>query len=144
MRSIRDYLEQCPEELLWMEFLEECAGKSRLYKARRIQNKDHLKTTYLGTVRRGNWLIDIYEDKEGNYWSDDRVMIGIWTISAYELVSGCKDPDNTYEKHTGVPSDLDKVIAKYGRIPPDWNQIQQIEPGKDREGEHENYSSNVA
>lgn len=123
MGYIKEYLAECPEELLYQEYLEECVKEAVLYRGRRMYCKDHLWTEYIGTVRRGVWLVDIYEDREGNYWTDDRVMIGKWIITGLELVSGVKEPDNTFWRHTGIDSDWDKVYEEYGGIPPDWERL---------------------
>lgn len=156
MGYIQDYLAQCPEELLYQdyledisnrnknpeyqEYLEKCVKEARLYKCRRKLYKDHLRTEYEGTVKRGKWLIDVYIDSEGNYWTDDRVMIGKWIITGYELVSGQKEPDNIYWKHIGEDSDWEQVVEKYGGIPPYWEKL----PEEEQEDGYEDYSGHVA
>ncbi len=156
MGYIQDYLAQCPEELLYQDYLEDISNRNknpeyqeyleksvkeaRLYKCRRKLYKDHLRTEYEGTVKRGKWLIDVYMDSEGNYWTDDRVMIGKWIITGYELVSGQKEPDNTYWKHIGEDSDWEQVFEKYGGIPPYWEKL----PEEEQEDGYEDYSGHVA
>ncbi len=156
MGYLQEYLAQCPEELLYLDYLEDvrnrnwdpeyqmhlekCVKEAKLYKCRGKLYKDHLRTEYEGTVNRGAWLVDVYADSEGNYWTDDRVMIGKWIITGLELVSGQKDPDNTFQRHTGQGSDWDKVFETYGGIPSDWERITKEE----KEAGHEDYSGNVA
>ncbi len=155
MNCIQEYLAMCPEELLYQAYLEEiyykntdseyqnylekCIKGAKLYKKRRVQYKDHLRTEYVGTVKRGKWLVDIYEDSEGSFWTDDRVMIGKWIVTGYELVSGQKEKNNTFQKHTGKESDWEKVCKKYGGVPPYWESIPE-----EREDGCEDYSGNVA
>ena len=123
MGYIQEYLNKCPEDILYLDYLEECIAEALLYRSRRMYYKDHLKTEYIGTVRHGPWLIDVYEDREGNYWTEDRVKVGRWTITGFELVSGKKEPDNTFWRHTGIDSDWDKFIQEYGGIPSDWDRL---------------------
>lgn len=151
MNCVREYLTICPEELLYQDYLEDiyyknkdseyqdyleqCIKSAKLYKCRRAQYKDHLRTEYIGTAERGKWLVDIYEDSEGNFWTDDRVMVGKWIITGYELVSGQKEENNIFRNHTGKESDWDKVYKEYGGVPPYWESMPD---------EQEDYSGNVA
>lgn len=131
MGYLQEYIARCPEDMLYLDCLEACAARARLYHSRRMHNKDHLKTEYIGTVRRGAWMVDVYEDREGNYWTDDRVAVGKWVITGLEMVSGQKEPDNTFWRHTGRESDWDKLYEEYGGIPPNWEHLA----GEEQEGE---------
>lgn len=140
MEYIREYLEQVPEEFLYQDFLEHALREARLYRGRRMYGKDHLTTEYIGTVEHGKWLVDIYEDREGNYWTEDRVRIGKWIITGYELVSGCKDTKDIYELHTGIRSDWDNVKERYNGVPSNWAELPEAE----QEENNESYCSDVA
>lgn len=136
MGYTQEYISKVSEEQLWNDYLETCLRGIRPYGFRKYLGIRG-KTEYIGTLKEGKYLRDIYEDDEGNYWSGSRVMIGGWIITMYELARGRKELDDPYEKHTGTPSDWDKVQERYGGIPPGWEKIQP----EDQEERNENGSN---
>ena len=129
----QEYLSHVSEEQLWNDYLETCLKGIRPYGCRKYFGEKG-GTKYIGTLKEGKQLRDIYEDDAENYWFGSRVMIGRWVITTFELTRGRKDLDNPYEKHTGTPSDWDKVQERYGGIPPGWEKIQP----EDQEERNEN------
>lgn len=133
-------LAQIPEESLYEEYLEYCClPGSRPYGCRAYWGI-HAETRYIGTLRRGKWLTDLYEDTEGDYWYSKRVKVGRWIITTYECLRGRRDLNNPHEKHTGIPSDWDRVIEEYGGVPANWERL----PERKQVDGNEGHSSNVA
>lgn len=143
MGYLQEYLSQVPEAQLWNDYLETCLRGIRPYGCRKYFGIRG-KTEYIGTLKEGKYLRDIYEDDEGNYWSGSRVMIGGWIITMYELTRGRKELDDPYEKHTGTPSDWYKVQQRYGGVPPGWEKIQpEGKEGGKEDGNRRNNACNA-
>jgi len=133
-------LAQIPESTLYEEYLEQCClPGARPYGCRKYFGIK-MKTKYIGTLQRGKWLTDLYEDTEGDYWHSKRVRVGRWIITAFECFRGRRDLDNHHEAHTGIPSDWDKMIDEYGEVPANWERL----PEEKRVDGDEDHSSNVA
>ena len=133
-------LAQIPESTLYEEYLEQCClPGARPYGCRKYFGIK-TKTKYIGTLQRGKWLTDLYEDTEGDYWHSKRVRVGRWIITAFECVRGRRDLDSPHEAHTGIPSDWDKMIDEYGEVPANWERL----PEEKRVDGDEDHSSNVA
>ena len=133
-------LAQIPESTLYEEYLEQCClPGARPYGCRKYFGIK-TKTKYIGTLQRGKWLTDLYEDTEGDYWHSKRVRVGRWIITAFECFRGRRDLDSPHEKHTGIPSDWDKMIDEYGEVPANWERL----PEEKRVDGDEDHSSNVA
>ncbi len=133
-------LAQIPESSLYEEYLEQCClPGARPYGCRKYF-EIKTKTKYIGTLQRGKWLTDLYEDTEGDYWHSKRVRVGRWIITAFECFRGRRDLDNPHEAHTGIPSDWDKMIDEYGEVPANWERL----PEEKRVDGDEDHSSNVA
>ena len=136
-------LAQIPEDSLYEEYLEQCClPGARPYGCRRYWGIN-TETKYVGTLQRGKWLIDLYEDSEGDHWRSERIIVGRWIITKYECFRGHRDRENPHEKHTGIPSGWDGLIKEYGKVPPDWERIPSGKQVNGNEG-HEGHSSNVA
>ena len=133
-------LAQIPESTLYEEYLEQCClPGARPYGCRKYFGIK-TKTKYIGTLQRGKWLTDLYEDTEGDYWHSKRVRVGRWIITAFECFRGRRDLDSPHEAHTGIPSDWDKMIDEYGEVPANWERL----PEEKRVDGDEDHSSNVA
>lgn len=133
-------LAQLPESTLYEEYLEQCClPGARPYGCRKYFGIK-TKTKYIGTLQRGKWLTDLYEDTEGDYWHSKRVRVGRWIITAFECFRGRRDLDSPHEAHTGIPSDWDKMIDEYGEVPANWERL----PEEKRVDGDEDHSSNVA
>ena len=133
-------LAQIPESTLYEEYLEQCClPGARPYGCRKYFGIK-TKTKYIGTLQRGKWLTDLYEDTEGDYWHSKRVRVGRWIITAFECFRGRRDLDSPHEAHTGIPSDWDKMIDEYGEVPANWERL----PEEKRVDVDEDHSSNVA
>ena len=133
-------LAQIPESTLYEEYLEQCClPGARPYGCRKYFGIK-TKTKYIGTLQRGKWLTDLYEDTEGDYWHSKRVRVGRWIIAAFECFRGRRDLDSPHEAHTGIPSDWDKMIDEYGEVPANWERL----PEEKRVDGDEDHSSNVA
>ncbi len=131
---------QIPEESLYEDYLEKCClPGARPYGCRRYWGIKS-KTKYIGTLQHGKWLIDLYEDTEGDYWRSERVRVGRWIITKFECFRGRRDREDPHEKHTGIPSDWDKMIDEYGEVPANW---ERLPIGKQVDG-NEGHGSNVA
>ena len=133
-------LAQIPESTLYEEYLDQCClPGARPYGCRKYFGIK-TKTKYIGTLQRGKWLTDLYEDTEGDYWHSKRVRVGRWIITAFECFRGRRDLDSPHEAHTGIPSDWDKMIDEYGEVPANWERL----PEEKRVDGDEDHSSNVA
>ena len=133
-------LAHIPESTLYEEYLEQCClPGARPYGCRKYFGIK-TKTKYIGTLQRGKWLTDLYEDTEGDYWHSKRVRVGRWIITAFECFRGRRDLDSPHEAHTGIPSDWDKMIDEYGEVPANWERL----PEEKRVDGDEDHSSNVA
>ena len=87
-------LAQIPESTLYEEYLEQCClPGARPYGCRKYF-EIKTKTKYIGTLQRGKWLTDLYEDTEGDYWHSKRVRVGRWIITAFECFRGRRDLDS--------------------------------------------------
>ena len=58
------------------------------YEAREKHQKDHLETSYAGTVQRGNKLLDVYVDTENNAWYITHFIVGGRVVSEFEAIFG--------------------------------------------------------
>ncbi len=128
-------LAQIPESTLYEEYLEQCClPGARPYGCRKYFGIK-TKTKYIGTLQRGKWLTDLYEDTEGDYWHSKRVRVGRWIITAFECFRGRRDLDNPHEAHTGIPSDWDKMIDEYGEVPANWERLPEDFPAGSGSGD---------
>lgn len=74
--------------------LEEYLKDAYSYENRIGWEKEHLTTTFIGTVPKGKRLYDLYTDKENNYWYTVRIIDGNDIISETEYVLGHKERRN--------------------------------------------------
>lgn len=70
------------------EQIEACLKDAWSYENREGWGAENLDTEYVGTVRRGKELNDLYVDTEGNYWFKTRIITDSGVISAHESIFG--------------------------------------------------------
>lgn len=78
--------------------LEQCLKSVFSYENREKHGKAGLNIWEIGTVRRGNKLIDVYEDIEHNYWYLNRFVTDHGIVSEYEYVFGHPERKQTQRK----------------------------------------------
>lgn len=68
--------------------LSECLKNAFSYESREGHGADGLSTKFVGTVKSGNRMYDLYKDTNGNYWYIVRIIKENGTMSEYEAIFG--------------------------------------------------------
>lgn len=70
------------------EWIETLLKEAWSYENREGWGKEELETKYVGTVKRKEYLYDLYVDTEGGYWYKTRMITDHGVISAHEATFG--------------------------------------------------------
>lgn len=70
------------------EELEACLKDAFSIENRDAHGKAGLGVRQIGTVQRGNKLVDVYEDTERNYWYSNRFLTDHGIVSEFEYIFG--------------------------------------------------------
>ena len=73
------------------EQLETCLKDAWTYENRAGWGAEELETEYIGTVREGQYLKDLYVDTAGSYWFKMRVITDHGVVSFHESIFGRKE-----------------------------------------------------
>lgn len=69
----------------------ECMDKAYSYESRAGWDADNLSTKYVGSVRNGNRIYNIFVDTNGNYWYKTHIDTEDGIVSEYEAIFGHKE-----------------------------------------------------
>lgn len=78
------------------EQLETCLKDAWTYENRAGWGAEELETEYIGTIRKGQELRDLYVDTAGNYWFKMRVITDHGVVSFHESIFG--RPEREWER----------------------------------------------
>lgn len=73
------------------QYLQECMLGAYSYESRAGWDADKVPTEYLGAVRIGNRIYDMYEDRDGRHWYKVKVATENGIVSEYEAIFGRKE-----------------------------------------------------
>lgn len=71
--------------------IRECLKNAWSYENREGWGAEDLETEYVGTIKRGEELTDLYVDTAGSYWFKTRMITDHGVISSHEAIFGCTE-----------------------------------------------------
>ena len=80
------------------EELEACLKDAFSLENREGHEKAGLNVWQVGTVQRGNKLVDVYEDAERNHWYQNRFITDHGIVSEFEYIFGYPERRQTRRK----------------------------------------------